>query len=134
MTQTLWAASHIQHVSPDWSTDLLLYVADEYEVIGEANWQVLETNSQESDELVVTIRGFQKAKLRSLAFHGTCISLCGFPYLFLSYYPKYNRLKFKKCSLKVADYICSKFSFVKFHFHSNFKIKISLRRGNVSSY
>lgn len=79
---------------------------DAYEVIGEANWQVLENHHSESDEITIKIQGFKKSQLRTFLFHAFCISFFGLPYLIISYYPTYNTLKYKKSSLKTADYVC----------------------------
>ncbi|XP_048484806.1 polyamine-transporting ATPase 13A3 isoform X7 [Plutella xylostella] len=76
---------------------------DDYEVIGEAHWQVLETGAE---DLIIKIYGYQYSKWRTILFHIFCIALCGLPYFVLASYPTYNTLKFIKCSLKTADVIC----------------------------
>lgn len=78
----------------------LPYVADEYEVIGEAQWQILETNS---DEHIIKIHGLRYSKCRAVIFHTFCIGLCGIPYYIFSCYPRCHRFKYVKCSLKTAD-------------------------------
>ncbi|XP_028179120.1 probable cation-transporting ATPase 13A3 [Ostrinia furnacalis] len=80
-----------------------IVACDEYEVIGEGQWQTLENSG---DEQVIKIYGFKYSKVRAIIFHSTCILLCGLPYFALSYYQSYNRLKYIKCSLKTAEYIC----------------------------
>ncbi|XP_047526862.1 polyamine-transporting ATPase 13A3-like isoform X1 [Vanessa atalanta] len=80
-----------------------LVANDEYEVIGEAQWQILETNA---DEQVIKIYGYKYSKIRAVIFHTVCMSLCGLPYFAFSYYPTLNRFKYIKCSLKTADELC----------------------------
>ncbi|CAK1553646.1 unnamed protein product [Leptosia nina] len=75
---------------------------EEYEVIGEAQWQMLEG----TDDQAIRIYGYRYSKLRSTIFHAICVSLCGLPYFALAYYPLYNRHKFIKCSLRTAENIC----------------------------
>ncbi|XP_049865896.1 polyamine-transporting ATPase 13A3-like isoform X2 [Pectinophora gossypiella] len=76
---------------------------DEYEVIGEAQWQILE-NTQ--DDQLIKIYGFKYSKLRAAIFHSICIALCGLPYFFLACYPSFNRFKYLKCSLRTAEEVC----------------------------
>ncbi|CAB3243695.1 unnamed protein product [Arctia plantaginis] len=76
---------------------------DEYEVIGETQWQTLENSG---DEQTIKIYGFKHSKLRTALFHTVCILLCGLPYFALAYYPWFNKFKYIKCSLKTADVIC----------------------------
>ncbi|KAJ8732100.1 hypothetical protein PYW08_014830 [Mythimna loreyi] len=76
---------------------------DEYEVIGETQWQIIESSG---DEQTINILGFRYSKLRAILLHIVCILLCGLPYFALAYYPSYNRFKYKKCSLKAAEEIC----------------------------
>lgn len=80
-----------------------IVASDEYEVIGETQWQILENCC---DEPPLTIYGFKHSKFHSILFHTICISLCGLPYLALVYYPSYKRFMYTKCSLKMADEIC----------------------------
>lgn len=87
------------------SVDRLLYISDEYEVIGEGQWQTLENSG---DEQVIKIYGFQYSKVRAILFHSSCILLCGLPYFALAYYPSYNKYKYLTCSLKTAEHICGK--------------------------
>ncbi|XP_026328514.1 probable cation-transporting ATPase 13A3 isoform X2 [Hyposmocoma kahamanoa] len=75
---------------------------DEYEVIGETQWQILETNS---DEHIIKIHGLRYSKCRAVLFHTFCIGLCGIPYYVFSYYPRCHRFKYVNCSLKTADTI-----------------------------
>ncbi|KAI8428833.1 hypothetical protein MSG28_007488 [Choristoneura fumiferana] len=49
---------------------------DDYEVIGEAQWQILENVV---DEEIFKIYGFKYSKWRSIIFHAICIALCGLP-------------------------------------------------------
>ncbi|KAG6448590.1 probable cation-transporting ATPase 13A3 [Manduca sexta] len=76
---------------------------DDYEVIGEAQWQILENSGEEQ---VIKIYGFLFSKLRAVVFHIVCVLLCGIPYFAISYYPTWHRFKYKKCSLKTAKEIC----------------------------
>ncbi|XP_022816186.1 probable cation-transporting ATPase 13A3 isoform X1 [Spodoptera litura] len=76
---------------------------DEYEVIGETQWQIIESSG---DEQTINIHGFKYSKLRATLLHTVCILLCGLPYFALAYYPSYNRFKYVKCSLKTAKEIC----------------------------
>lgn len=76
---------------------------DEYEVIGEAFWQTLEIPGEEQ---ILKIYGYKYSKMHALVFHSICTVLCGVPYIALLYYPKYNRFKYVKCSLKSAEKIC----------------------------
>ncbi|XP_013188723.1 polyamine-transporting ATPase 13A3 [Amyelois transitella] len=76
---------------------------DEYEVIGEAQWQALENNG---DEQMIKIYGLKYSKIRAILFHSVCILLCGIPYFILASCPSYNRLRYTKCSLRMADEIC----------------------------
>ncbi|CAH0627196.1 unnamed protein product [Chrysodeixis includens] len=76
---------------------------DDYEVIGETQWQVLEDCG---DEQTIKIYGYKYSKWRAILFHSACILLCGIPYFVLAYYPAYNRLKYVSCSLKLANQIC----------------------------
>ncbi|XP_022117134.1 polyamine-transporting ATPase 13A3 [Pieris rapae] len=75
---------------------------EEYEVIGEAHWQILEG----SDDQAIRIYGYKYSRFRSTIFRAICISLCGLPYFALAYSPAYNRYKYIKCSLKNAEHIC----------------------------
>ncbi|XP_059062171.1 polyamine-transporting ATPase 13A3-like [Achroia grisella] len=77
--------------------------SDEYEVIGEAQWQTLENSG---DEQIIKIYGLKYSKIRGIFFHTFCILLCGLPYFILASYPSYNRFKYIKCSLKMAEEIC----------------------------
>ncbi|XP_041976131.1 polyamine-transporting ATPase 13A3-like [Aricia agestis] len=77
--------------------------SDEYEVIGETQWQILENKV---DDQVIKIFGYKYSKIRAAVFHFCCIILCGIPYFALSYYPTLNRFKYLKCSLKTAKEIC----------------------------
>lgn len=86
-----------------------LYIADDYEVIGEAQWQILENVV---DEEIFKIYGFKYSKWNSIIFHIICIVLCGLPYVAMAYYPSYNRFKYLKCSLKMAELICGKFIYI----------------------
>ncbi|XP_063379335.1 polyamine-transporting ATPase 13A3-like [Cydia fagiglandana] len=76
---------------------------DDYEVIGEAQWQILENVV---DEEIFKIYGYKYSKLRAIIFHTVCVALCGLPYFALGYYPSLNRFKYLKCSLKMAEEIC----------------------------
>ncbi|XP_038210252.1 probable cation-transporting ATPase 13A3 isoform X1 [Zerene cesonia] len=76
---------------------------EEYEVIGEAQWQILEGSA---DDQAIRIYGYKYSRLRSTIFHTICVSLCGLPYFALAYHPAYNRFKYIKCSLKTAEDIC----------------------------
>lgn len=87
----------------------MLYVIDEYEVIGEAQWQVLETNA---DDQVIKIYGYKYSKLRAIIFHTVCIILCGLPYFAFAYYPTLHRFKYVKCSLKTAEELCGEYLIV----------------------
>ncbi|CAG9785123.1 unnamed protein product [Diatraea saccharalis] len=80
-----------------------IVACDEYEVIGEGQWQTLENSG---DEQIIKIYGFKYSKVRAILFHSTCILLCGLPYFALAYYPSYNRFKYLKCSLKMAEQVC----------------------------
>lgn len=105
---------HIQRWSPVLYVDPFSVFSDEYEVIGEAQWQTLESSG---DEQVIKIYGFKYSKLRAILFHSTCMLLCGLPYFALAYYPSYNRFKYLKCSLKTAEFICGNYG----HFLRNLK-------------
>ncbi|XP_072940541.1 polyamine-transporting ATPase 13A3-like isoform X2 [Epargyreus clarus] len=72
-------------------------------VIGEAQWQVLENHGEEQ---VIKIHGYNYSKLRAAIFHIVCIGLCGLPYFVLAYYPKFTKLKYNKSSLRMAKNIC----------------------------
>lgn len=96
-------------VIPGLGADRLLHVADEYEVIGEAQWQILETKSEEH---IIKIHGLRYSKCRAVIFHTFCIGLCGIPYYVFSCYPRSNRFKYVKCSLKTADTIGCKYLFL----------------------
>ena len=111
------ATTHDQQLSPVRYADPLFYVADEYEVIGETQWQVIENSG---DEQTINIHGFIYSKLRAILLHTVCILLCGLPYFALAYYPSYNRFKYIKCSLKAADYICGKFVHKTFFLKTDF--------------
>ncbi|KAJ0179942.1 hypothetical protein K1T71_004533 [Dendrolimus kikuchii] len=76
---------------------------EEYEVIGEAQWQILENSG---DEQIIKIHGYKYSRLRAFLFHTICVLLCGLPYFALAYYPSCNRFKYLKCSLKTAEEIC----------------------------
>ncbi|XP_068630367.1 polyamine-transporting ATPase 13A3-like [Battus philenor] len=78
---------------------------DQYEVIGDPHWQIFENAAEDQ---VIKIRGYQYSRLRTFLFHLICISLCGLPYFIISNYPKYYKLKYIKCSLKMANIICGK--------------------------
>ncbi|OWR45405.1 putative cation-transporting ATPase 13A3 [Danaus plexippus plexippus] len=76
---------------------------DEYEVIGEAQWQLLENTPEDQ---VVKIYGLEYSKFRAFVFHSVCAMFCGLPYFVLSYYPKLHGLKYVKCSLRTAKKLC----------------------------
>lgn len=76
---------------------------EEYEVIGEAQWQILDNSG---DEQIIKIYGLKYSKLRAFLYHTICILLCGLPYFVVAYYPSCNRFKYVKCSLKMAEEIC----------------------------
>ncbi|XP_013178033.1 PREDICTED: probable cation-transporting ATPase 13A3 [Papilio xuthus] len=80
-------------------------VNDEYEVIGDPQWQIFENAV---DDQIIRIRGYKYSKFRSILFHSVCIALGGLPYFALSNYPKYYKLQYIKSSLKFANVICGK--------------------------
>ncbi|KAL4710496.1 hypothetical protein ACJJTC_008898 [Scirpophaga incertulas] len=77
--------------------------SEEYEIIGEAQWQILESSGGDQ---TLKIYGFHYSRFRATLFHCICILLCGLPYFALAYYPSWNKLKYQKCSLRTADYVC----------------------------
>ncbi|XP_045764970.1 polyamine-transporting ATPase 13A3-like [Maniola jurtina] len=77
--------------------------SDDYEVIGETQWQILENISEDH---VIKIYGYKYSKIRAIVFHSICALLCGLPYFALAYYPTLNRFKYLKCSLKMAEEVC----------------------------
>ncbi|CAH2236992.1 jg9485 [Pararge aegeria aegeria] len=76
---------------------------DDYEVIGETHWQILENNGEDH---VIKIYGYKYSKIRAIIFHSICIVLCGLPYFALAYYPTLNLFKYLKRSLKMAEEVC----------------------------
>lgn len=105
----LLCCCHNSHPTVTRYIDRVLYVTDEYEVIGEAQWQVLETNA---DDQVIKIYGYKYSKLRAIIFHTVCIILCGLPYFAFAYYPTLHRFKYVKCSLKTAEELCGEYLIV----------------------
>lgn len=81
--------------------------SDDYEIIGEAHWQILENAQQGTDEVVLRVYGYRENFMRKFVFHLCGVLLCCIPYFVVSYYPKYGMLKYSKCSLNSAKIVFS---------------------------
>ncbi|KAJ2946942.1 hypothetical protein O0L34_g16288 [Tuta absoluta] len=107
---------------------------DDYEVIGESQWQVLETTV---DDQVIKIFGHKYSKTRAVLFHIVCVALLGLPYFFLAYSPRLNRYKYLKCSLRTAEEVCVTDAAEKaFNIEKVFQVELNLayHRDNTLRY
>lgn len=93
---------------------LFLFFLDRwgYEQFNDGTSQSLDTG-----EYKVKCTGLKYCQLRYYFLHAFSISLCGIPYLFLSWYPQFKaKLGYAKCDLKDADAVLIKVLYMKIKF------------------